>query len=122
MAIGERWAWGDAVLEVCQPRWPCHKLILHRGTAEAAELLVDTGRCGWYLRVLQQGRVPVDGPIEVLDRPPGPTVLECLRARTDLHHGDPALAEQVVATPALAEQWRASLEIGLRSHRRRATP
>lgn len=120
VVVGERWVWGDAVLEVSQPRWPCHKLILFRGTAEAAQLLVDTGRSGWYLRVLREGRVPVDGPIEVLDRPDGPTVLDCLRARTDLHHGDPGLAEEVVAAPALAAQWRTHLEAGLRSlHRAR---
>jgi len=115
IVIGERWAWGSAVLEVSQPRWPCHKLILHRGTAKSAELLVETGRCGWYLRVLQTGQVPVDGPIEVLDRPDGPTVLDCMRARTDLHHGDPARAQRVVATPVLASQWRTHLEAGLRS-------
>jgi len=116
--IGERWAWGGTVLEVSQPRWPCHKLIILRGTAEAAELLVDTGRCGWYLRVLQEGRVPVDGPIEVLSRPDGPSVLDAMRARTELHHGDPARAEQVVTTPALAAQWRSHLAAGLRAYRR----
>jgi MOSC domain-containing protein YiiM len=118
VAIGERWAWGDAVLEVCQPRWPCHKLIIHRGTVEAAEVLVESGRCGWYLRVLAEGRVPVDGPIEVVHRPAGPSVLACMRARTALHDGDPAAAEEVVGAPALADQWRHHLEAGLRSLRR----
>jgi MOSC domain-containing protein YiiM len=119
VVVGERWRWGDAVLEVCQPRWPCHKLIRHRGTQHAAERLVETGRCGWYLRVLEEGRVPVDGPIEVLERPDGPSVLDCLRARTDLHDGNSATVETVVTTPALADQWRKHLETGLRSHRRR---
>jgi len=120
VVIGERWAWGTAVLEVSQPRWPCHKLILLRGTAKAAEVLVDSGRCGWYLRVVQPGRVPVDGPIEIMDRPDAPSVLDCLRARTDLHHGDPDGAERVVGTPALADQWRSSLAAGLRAlHRTR---
>jgi len=118
VVIGERWAWGTALLEVCQPRWPCHKLIRLRGTAVAAELLVDTGRCGWYLRVLHEGRVPVDGPIEVLSRPAAPSVLDCMRARTELHHGDPTRAEHVITEPLLAAQWRASLEAGLRAHHR----
>jgi len=118
VVVGERWAWGDAVLEVSQPRWPCHKLILHRGTADVAERLVESGRSGWYLRVLQEGRVPVDGPIEVLERREGPTVLDCMRARTGLHHGDPDLAARVVGAPALAAQWRTHLEAGLRSVRR----
>lgn len=112
--IGERWAWGHAVLEVCQPRWPCHKLIAYRGGTEAAERLVETGRCGWYLRVIHEGRVPVDGPIEVLERGHGPTVFDCLLARTDLHHDDPARAREVVEAPALAQQWRRALQVGLR--------
>jgi MOSC domain-containing protein YiiM len=122
VTIGERWSWGHAVLEVGQPRWPCHKLILHRGTSEAAERLVESGRSGWYLRVVKAGRVPVDGPIEVLERPEWPSVLDCLRARTNLHDGDPSLAEKVVEVPALAEQWRHGLEAGLRAHRRRTGP
>ena len=117
VVVGERWAWGEAVLEVCQPRWPCPKLVIHRGV-EVAERLADTGRSGWYLRVLQPGRVPVDGPIEVLDRPDGPSILDCFLARTDLHHGDPGRAEAVVDAPALAPQWRNHLEAGLRSVRR----
>lgn len=112
--VGERWRWGDAVLEVAQPRWPCHKLIRYRGTPEAADLLVESGRCGWYLRVVQEGKVPVDGPIEVLDRPEGPTVLDCLRARTTLLDGDPTLAQQVVTAPALSKQWRRGLQTLLR--------
>src|SRR4051794_39780264 len=28
--IGDEWSWGDAHLQVCQPRWPCFKLALHR--------------------------------------------------------------------------------------------
>ena len=118
VVVGERWAWGDAVLEVSQPRWPCHKLILYRGTPDAAQLLVDTGRSGWYLRVVQEGTVPVDGPIEVLGRPEGPSILDCMRARTELHHGRPDLAAQVVGAPALAAQWRAHLQAGLRTRRR----
>ncbi len=112
--VGERWAWGNAVLEVCQPRWPCHKLIIYRGGTEAAERLVETGRCGWYLRVVQEGRVPVDGPVEVLERGDGPSVLDCLLARTDLHHGNSTRARQVVAAPALAQQWRRTIQVGLR--------
>lgn len=117
VVVGERWAWGEAVLEVCQPRWPCHKLILHRGGPDAAELLCDTGRSGWYLRVLQEGEVPVDGPAEVLERPDGFTVRDCLLARRDLQHGRLRRAEQVLASPALAQQWRDRLEAGLRALR-----
>ena len=74
VCIGDRWFWGDAVLEVCQPRTPCFKLAMHRGRGDIGRLLRTSGRTGWYLRVLQPGRVPVAGPVTVEPHPMGATV------------------------------------------------
>ncbi len=74
VCIGDRWHWGDAVLQVCQPRTPCFKLTMHRGRGDIGRLLRTSGRTGWYLRVLQPGRVPVAGPITVEPHPVGATV------------------------------------------------
>ena len=74
VCIGDRWFWGDAVLEVCQPRTPCFKLAMHRGRGDIGRLLRSSGRTGWYLRVLQPGRVPVAGPVTVEPHPMGATV------------------------------------------------
>ena len=46
VCIGDRWRWGDAVLEVCQPRWPCFKLAIHRGRGDIGRLLKNAGRTG----------------------------------------------------------------------------
>src|ERR671916_691868 len=62
--VGDRWSWGEAVLEVCQPRWPCYKLAIYRGSGDVGPRMRATGRTGWYLRVLQAGRVPVRGPMQ----------------------------------------------------------
>jgi MOSC domain-containing protein YiiM len=74
VCIGDRWFWGDAVLEVCQPRTPCFKLTMHRGRGDMIRLFRQSGRSGWYLRVIQPGRVPVAGPIRVEPHPVGATV------------------------------------------------
>jgi MOSC domain-containing protein YiiM len=74
VCIGDQWFWGDAVLEVCQPRTPCFKLTMHRGRGDMIRLFRQSGRSGWYLRVLQPGRVPVAGPIRVERHPVGATV------------------------------------------------
>jgi MOSC domain-containing protein YiiM len=68
VCIGDVWQWGTAVLQVAQPRWPCQKLTLHRGTAAVGGLMRSTGRTGWYLRVLAAGVVDVAGPITVVER------------------------------------------------------
>ena len=74
VCIGDRWFWGDAVLEVCQPRSPCYKLAIHRGRGDIGRRLRESGRTGWYLRVLEPGQVPVAGPIAVEPHPMGATV------------------------------------------------
>lgn len=74
VCIGDRWFWGEAVLEVCQPRTPCFKLTMHRGRGDMIRLFRQSGRSGWYLRVIQPGRVPVAGPIRVEPHPVGATV------------------------------------------------
>jgi MOSC domain-containing protein YiiM len=107
VAIGDRWRWDDAVLEVCQPRWPCFKLALHRGRADVQGRMRTTGRTGWYLRVLQPGEVSVDPPVEVLSRDPaGLTVADAHRAMGDRSLEDRALVEALADHPALADQWR----------------
>lgn len=75
--IGDIWAWGDALLQVTQPRSPCFKLAMVTGRPELIKRFVESGRTGWYLRVLQPGRVPTVGPIYVVERQlQAPTVLE----------------------------------------------
>ncbi len=49
VCIGDLWSWGEATLEVCQPRWPCFKLALHRGRSDIQARMRRSGRTGWYL-------------------------------------------------------------------------
>lgn len=108
--IGDAWSWGDAVLEVSQPRWPCFKLALHRGRADIQSRMRSSGRTGWYLRVLQPGAVPAAGPIDLAaEDPRGVTVEDAHLAMSDRHLVAPDLVRAVAEHPALAEQWRAPL-------------
>ena len=103
--IGDIWAWGDARLQVVQPRSPCYKLAAITGRPDIGKRLVRAGRTGWYLRVLEPGTVPVAGPIRVVERhPAGVTVLDAHRAT--LPGADRSAIERVVAVGPLAESWR----------------
>ncbi len=109
VCIGDRWSWGEAVLEVCQPRWPCFKLGIHRGDDGVVAAFRRSGRTGWYLRVLQPGMVPVAGPVEVLSRhPEGVTVAECHVAAVPGAMAIERLVE-VAGLEPLAEEWRHTL-------------
>ncbi|HEY3241602.1 MAG TPA: MOSC domain-containing protein [Acidimicrobiia bacterium] len=105
VAIGDTWAWGDALLEVVQPRWPCFKLTMRSGVGDMAARFRGSARTGWYFRVLRSGEVPVAGPITVAARhPAGVTVLDAHRAA--LPGAAREQVERVLAVPALAHEWR----------------
>jgi MOSC domain-containing protein YiiM len=75
------------------------------GRPDLLKRLVENGRTGWYLRVLKPGRVPVAGPIRVVERhPAGITVLDVHRA--SLPGATRAELEAAVGVPPLAESWR----------------
>jgi MOSC domain-containing protein YiiM len=107
VCIGDAWRWGEAVLEVCQPRWPCFKLSLHRGRADIQARMRATGRTGWYLRVLEPGEVVVGSSVDVIARDPqGLTVADAHSAMSDRHLVNRPLAEALAAHSALAAEWR----------------
>lgn len=104
--IGDIWQWGEVVLQVSQPRWPCSKLNIHSGIKKLSNHLIHTARSGWYLRVLTTGTAPSSGEITVVDRDPqGITVREAFEARRD--PGFDADRRSVIwSHPALAPAWQ----------------
>jgi len=101
--IGDRFQWGDCVLEVAQPRWPCFKLGIHTGRPDAPQIMTLSGLCGWYLRVLQEGLSGTT--ITRIFTSDAPSVREAFFARHNPHFSKDAVA-RVHDTPALAENWR----------------
>ncbi|MEM6907098.1 MAG: MOSC domain-containing protein [Pseudomonadota bacterium] len=55
--IGDRFALGTAIVEISQPRQPCWKVDHRFGTKGMTAKIVQTGRSGWYFRVLEPGEV-----------------------------------------------------------------
>lgn len=55
--IGDRLHIGDAILEVTEPRQPCYKFNAKMGFSHAAKMMVQAGNSGFYLRVVQAGRI-----------------------------------------------------------------
>ena len=109
--IGDVWKWDDALLQVCQPRWPCFKLALHRRSREVQQWMRASGRTGWYLRVLRPGEVVVGSPIEVTRRDPaGLTVEDAHLAMSDRHLHNRTRTEALAEHEALANEWRLPLQ------------
>lgn len=106
--IGDRFAWGEAVLEVSQPRQPCFKFPLHTGMAQSGALMTLSGRCGWYLRVIRQGAAPVAGALTRVHASDGPSVRESFIAVQHRKTSAEARA-RMAAHPAMAAAFRQAL-------------
>jgi MOSC domain-containing protein YiiM len=106
--LGDVWRWGSALVQVSQPRAPCFKLAMHTGRRDIGPRMDETGRCGWYLRVLEPGTVPTSGPLVLHDRTPdAPSVADTFAAMFGGEDHD--VVARVIGSPALAESWRTGL-------------
>jgi len=104
--IGDVWGWGEARLQVTQPRSPCYKLAMITKRPDLGKRMVRNGRTGWYLRVLEPGFVPLGGPIRVVARHPADvSVLDAHRALFDAD-ATRADLEAVAGVDVLAASWR----------------
>lgn len=63
--IGDRFRLGSALVEVSQGRKPCWKIDHKFRRKGIAARVVETGRCGWYYRVIEPGMI---GEGDVLER------------------------------------------------------
>ena len=115
VGIGDRFRWGEVVLEVSQPRAPCFKFAIYANRTDAPALMTVSGRSGWYLRVIQEGRAPVGAFVLARESVAGgPSVREAFFAA--LHaHADRETLERVADTPALASSWRSAVARRLRA-------
>ncbi len=106
--IGDVFKWGDALLQVSQPRAPCYKFRMYTGRDDAAARMTISGRCGWYFRVLQTGTVPTSGVLERIETGAGASVYMAFMAAFNRRFSRDTRA-QIAADPALAADWRKML-------------
>jgi MOSC domain-containing protein YiiM len=109
VCLGDIYAIGHARVEVSQPRSPCNN-ITHRWKLPGLTQRVEqTGRHGWYMRVLSEGEVVAGEPVVLLERPsPEWTVARASQAMRK-RSTDRAVAAQLHDVPALSAAWRQTL-------------
>lgn len=111
VCLGDVYEVGTVVVQVSQPRGPCWKLGRRWGQLDLPRLVLESGRTGWYFRVLTPGTVSPGQTLTRLERPCASwsvarvnEVFYAPKARRSIE-ARRALAE---CTP-LAESWRRSL-------------
>ena len=111
--LGERWAVGSVLLEVCDVRIPCSVFQGFVDQPRWVRRFTERGVPGAYLRVLREGVVQVGDEVRVVERRDhGLTVGHTFRALTTERH----------LLPSLAGEPRASADIRARLDERRNDP
>lgn len=108
VAIGDRFSWGDVVLEVSQPRTPCHKFDRVSGLDNASLHMTRSGRCGWHFRVLEPGLAPIQATLVRSYASGGPSVRDIFAAGSDKRIA-PEIRKKFAAAPGLPLDWRRKL-------------
>ena len=83
--IGDRLDFGDVVLRVTQPREPCGKFNAVMGYTLAAQDMVQSGRCGFYLAVDRPGRLQANTRFEVIAGSRSTSVAQALQHKSWRH-------------------------------------
>lgn len=110
VCIGDTWQVGaEALVQVSQPRQPCWKLARRWRIKSLALQVQQTGRTGWYFRVLREGDVETGMPLVLLERPYPEWTVEKANRVMHADKEDVASALALAAIPLLSVNWRTSL-------------
>ena len=107
--IGDIIQIGEVKLQVTQPRSPCFKLNLQFGHQEFALAMQQSGRCGWFYRVLEPGTIHASDTITLLERCSEISVAEAMHIYF-LPEFDAVQYQRLADCPGLAASWVGSLQ------------
>ncbi|MCP4098727.1 MAG: MOSC domain-containing protein [Planctomycetaceae bacterium] len=112
VCLGDQFLINDVLLEVSQPRQPCWKLARHWRLPELPKQVMQTGYCGWYCRVIKNGRFKPETPIARVTTPHPEWPIR--RAHQVFHQSSENSGElnELLSLAVLSSAWKTSAEPG----------
>ncbi|GEN34390.1 MOSC domain-containing protein [Aneurinibacillus danicus] len=110
VCIGDIFRFGEAIVQVSQPRQPCYKVAARYNIPDFPLRIQQTGFTGFYFRVLKEGWVSAAGPLHRLEKhSAGITVTFANQIKYHDKNNIEAI-KTILDVPELSASWRASLE------------
>ena len=106
ICVGDIFQVGSAVLQVTQPRQPCFKLNHRFQLPSMARRVQETGRTGWYYRVLSPGRIAAGDVIKLASRPHSDWTLRRVQHVLYVDTLDDSSLRELIDLPPLSEAMR----------------
>ena len=106
VCIGDVYQVGTARVQVSQPRMPCWKLGRRWERPSLPLAVQETGRTGYYLRVLEPGEVGAGDALTLTERPLPEWPVARVNRAMYVDKADAELADELGRLSLLAEAWR----------------
>lgn len=110
--IGDIFRWGEALIQVTQPRAPCYKLNHFLGCKNLSPLLQQSGRCGWLYRVVGTGNVSGARPLELLTRNSEVSVAEAISIAFNMPF-DEEQYRRLMSAAGISASWTKTMQMRL---------
>ncbi|EHT4055621.1 6-N-hydroxylaminopurine resistance protein [Escherichia coli] len=107
--IGDIFRWGEALIQVSQPRSPCYKLNYHFDISDIAQLMQNTGKVGWLYSVIAPGLVSADAPLELVSRVSDVTVQEAAAIAWHMPFDDDQY-HRLLSVAGLSKRWTRTMQ------------
>ncbi|MBJ2071136.1 6-N-hydroxylaminopurine resistance protein [Escherichia coli] len=107
--MGDIFRWGEALIQVSQPRSPCYKLNYHFDISDIAQLMQNTGKVGWLYSVIAPGKVSADAPLELVSRVSDVTVQEAAAIAWHMPFDDDQY-HRLLSAAGLSKSWTRTMQ------------
>jgi MOSC domain-containing protein YiiM len=115
VCLGDVFEIGSAVVQVSQPRQPCFKLNHRFQSPGMARRVQETGRTGWYYRVITPGTIVAGNGIRLVARRHSEWPLRRVQHHLYVDRMNETALAELVAIPELSEPMRKILAMRLRT-------
>lgn len=110
VCIGDQHRIGGVILQVTGPRVPCFKLGHKLDSPGILKPFLQSGRSGFYYRVLKEGQISAGDEVEVIGRDPRAVSVRMVLGMFRLGEGTPEAIERALEIEALVPFVRRDLE------------
>ncbi|WP_436859353.1 6-hydroxyaminopurine reductase [Citrobacter tructae] len=107
--IGDIFRWGEALIQVTQPRSPCHKLNFHFGIRDMASQMQNSGKTGWLCSVIMAGKVSTEAPLELVSRVSDVSVQEAIAIAWHMPFDDDQY-HRLMSAAGLSKSWTRTMQ------------
>ncbi len=107
--IGDTFQLGEAIIQVSEPRQPCFKLGVRFGNQKILKDFIQSSYSGFYVRVLQEGKVKLGDELKLLKRNPNDISVEDVFSLLSYNKNNELLKQAILEESSLSDVYKSSI-------------